>query len=286
VQQPVNLASTPEARHPQYGTAVSEQILICSRTGLVLTAWISAGLFGLYVLAFYAGAVVDGAMPRWNENLPGLYAPHNSMGTFGLGMHFAAGGIILALGCIQLIGAIRARFPGLHRWAGRVYVAASLFTGIGGLAFIAARGTIGGPVMSAGFSLYGILTVLCAVQTFRHARARRLALHRAWALRLFALAIGSWLYRMDYGFWLLLTNGAGHTESFSGPFDRFMAFFFYLPNLLMVEILLRGQGRAARPGARLAASAAYLAATGLVLLGTYYFTRFYWGPAILQRLTG
>ena len=263
-----------------------------SRAGLVVAAWISASLFGLYVLAFYAGALIDGAMPRWNENLPGLYTPHSALGTSGIGLHFAAGGIILALGCIQLISAVRERFPTLHHWVGRVYVAASVLAGLGGLAFIAAHGTIGGPVMSAGFSLYGILTVLCALQTFRHARARRLPLHRAWALRLFALAIGSWLYRMDYGFWLLLTHGTGHTGNFHGPFDQVMSFFFYLPNLLLVELLLRSAHGAGQRGARLtvsvrlATAALFAAATGLVLLGTYYFTRFYWGPAILQRFTG
>jgi len=273
-----------ELHRPRAGAAAADRLLQWSSTGLVVTAWASATLFGLYVLAFYAGASLDGVMPRWNENLPGLYTPHRPVGTIGIGLHFAAGGVILALGCIQLIDAVRVRFPRLHRWIGRVYVTASLLAGLGGLAFIAARGTIGGAVMDAGFSLYGVLTVSCAVQTFRHARARRFPVHRAWALRLFALAIGSWLYRMDYGFWLLLTHGAGHTGSFRGPFDQVMAFFFYLPNLLLVEVLLRSQRGTVRPVAKLATTALFTAATGLVLLGTYYFTRFYWGPAILQRL--
>ncbi len=268
---------------PATGATVIDAALICTRTALAVTTWVSAGLFGLYILAFYAGALPNGEMAQWNQNLPGLYEPHSPLATSGLGLHFAAGGVILALGCIQLIGAVRRRLPALHRWIGRVYVTAALLAGIGGLSFIVARGTIGGPLMDIGFGLYGILTVLCAVQTFRYARARMLADHRAWALRLFALAVGSWLYRMDYGFWLLLAHGAGHTRSFHGPFDRVMAFFFYLPNLLLVEILLRSSRAEASPAARLAASSAFAVATGFLLLGTYYFTRFYWGPAILHR---
>ncbi len=257
-----------------------------SRAALVATAWVSAGLFGLYILAFYAGALADRTMTKWNQNLPGLYEPGSLVTTSGIAMHFAAGGIILLLGCIQLIQAVRARFPALHRWVGRVYVAASFLAGLGGLTFIVTRGTIGGPVMDLGFGGYGVLTVLCAIQTYRYGRARQLSRHRAWALRLFALAIGSWLYRMDYGFWLLLAHGAGHLPSFRGWFDHIMAFFFYVPNLLLVELLLRSSGKEAWFGARLAASAAFVAATGFLLLGTYYFTRFYWGPAILQWLAG
>jgi hypothetical protein len=40
----------------------------------------------------------------------------------------------------------------------------------------------------------------------------------------------------------------------------------------------------ATPALRLAAAGALAAATGFLLLGTYYFTKIYWGPAILHRL--
>ena len=269
---------------PQRRRAPLDLLFNYSRATLAATAWVSASLFGLYILAFYAGALADRTMTQWNQNLPGLYAPSSTLTTSGIAVHFAAGGIILLLGCIQLIPAIRSRVPALHRWVGRVYVSASFLAGLGGLTFILTRGTIGGVVMDVGFGGYGMLTILCAIQTYRYARARQLKQHRAWALRLFALAIGSWIYRMDYGFWLLLANGAGHVANFRGWFDYIMAFFFYVPNLLLVEILLRSSHKEAQPGVRLAASAAFVVATGFLLLGTYYFTKLYWGPAILHRL--
>lgn len=34
-------------------------------------------------------------------------------------------------------------------------------------------------------------------------------------------------------------HGLGHTGHFSGPFDIVMAFFFYVPNLLVAELFLR-----------------------------------------------
>ena len=218
---------------------MSATLLRWSGIALVATVWASATLFGLYILAFYAGALAEGDLARWNEVLPRIYERDTPLATASIALHFAAGGLILVLGCIQLINAVRRHFPTVHRWLGRVYVAASMLAGVGGLTFIATKGAIGGTVMDIGFGLYGLLMVLAAVQTLRHARARRMELHRAWAVRLFALAIGSWLYRMDYGFWLLLADGAGHTDTFRGPFDHVMAFFFYLPNLLVAEAFIR-----------------------------------------------
>jgi hypothetical protein len=265
------------------GAALTETAFRWSGTALVCTVWISATLFGLYIVAFYVGALADGQVAKWNQNLPGLFEPHSPAATSALGLHFLAGGVILILGCVQLIGRVRTRWPALHRWLGRIYVSAALLAGLGGLTFILVVGTIGGRIMDVGFGIYGALMVLAAAQTYRYARARSLSLHRAWALRLFALAIGSWLYRMDYGFWLLLGGGRGHTHDFHGPFDHVMAFFFYLPNLLIVEAFIRAQS-AASPKIRLAAAGLFTGATGFLLLGTYYFTKLYWGPAILQRL--
>jgi uncharacterized membrane protein len=253
---------------------------------LVVTVWVSVGLFGAYILAHYAGAVADRDLPAWNAVLPRLYEPSTPAATVAIGLHFLAGGVILVFGCIQLIGALRDRYPALHRALGRVYVTAALLAGIGGLGYILIKGTVGGPVMDVGFAGYGVLMIICAGQAYRHARARRIEGHRAWALRLFALAVGSWLYRMDYGFWLLLSGGLGHTEDFRGPFDRVMAFGFYLPNLLVVEAFLRARRGTASAATRRLAAGVLVGAAGFLVLGTYFFAVELWLPAIASRLTG
>ena len=120
-----------------------------------------------------------------------------------------------------------------------------------------------------------------AAMTLHRARRRELDAHRAWAIRLYALAIGSWLYRMDYGFWLLLTDGLGHADGFSGPFDYFMDFFFYVPNLLVAEAWLR-----ARSSPTLLVRALLVVATGFVLLGTYFFAMELWFPAMADAIGG
>ncbi|GGB83974.1 DUF2306 domain-containing protein [Dyadobacter sediminis] len=273
---------------PQRGshrlTRISSILLNASGKMLVITVWTSAALFGMYILAFYAAALYEDDMQRWNKVLPGLYNRNSLAATSGIGFHFAAGGIILVLGSIQLIEKVRLRFPAVHRWIGRIYIVASLLAAAGGIAFIVLKGTIGGTAMDIGFGLYGALMFVAAIQTFRYAVTKRLELHRAWALRLYALAIGSWLYRMDYGFWLLLTDGLGHTPHFTGPFDTVMFFFFYIPNLIVAEAFIRARKYNASALLRISASFLLFLATAFIMVGTYFFTIYYWGPAILKWL--
>jgi hypothetical protein len=99
--------------------------------------------------------------------------------------------------------------------------------------------------MDIGFALYGLLLLLAALQTIRHARARRFALHQTWALRLFWLALASWLYRVHYGLWYLATDGLWSNPQFTGGFDLVQNFAFYLPYLLGVEVYLK---RRSNPG--------------------------------------
>ena len=258
-------------------------VLRWSVIGLVASSWLSAAVFGAYILAFYIFAI-PAHLSSWNDNLPGLYEKGNTSALIAMSTHLLAGAIILVLGPIQLMSSVRQRWPALHSWLGRVYVLTAGVAGLGGLGFILTEGTIGGPVMNAGFGLYGILVTLAAIETYRHARALRFETHRAWAIRLFALAVGSWLYRMDYGFWLIAAHRLGHTSNFHGPFDVVMSFFFYVPNLIVAELFLRAERLPSNFGLRFSAGTCLNVASLIVLIGTYYFTRFYWGPAILNSL--
>lgn len=262
----------------------SAALLRRSVQALAGTAWLSSAIFAASIIALFMGAIPAGTPEDWNDSLPRLYVPHSTAGNVGIGLHFALGAVLLLLGPIQLMGSVRNRWPRFHRWTGWVYASAAVITGLGGLTFIVARGTIGGPVMSIGFGLYGALMVLAAVMTVRHAVARRLDAHRAWAIRLFSLAIGSWLYRMYYGFWFLFFGRIGHTKSFDGPLDAVMIFWFYVPNLILAEMFIRARRDTAPGWARTGAATALLGATAFLLLATYFFTAKTWGPIVLWRM--
>ena len=266
----------------------SARLVTLAGQGLAALTWLSASLFGLYILVFYALALVTGDLVRWNRVLP-LYdpgMPGAEAAHAGIGLHFLGGGLILVLGSVQFVPWIRERAPAVHRWTGRLYVLACLAAAVGGLVFIALHGTIGGLVMDVGFAIYGGLMLAAAVFTARHAMARRLGPHRAWAVRLYALAIGSWLYRMGYGFWLLLADGAGHTDAFDGWFDVVMDFAFFVPNLLVAELWLRAGGASWGESANVAVGSLFVVAMAVVALGTWFFTTELWGPAMISVLAG
>jgi hypothetical protein len=262
------------------------RVLHVAILGLTAVVWISAGLFALYVLARYIGAIGDGRLVAWNRDLPRLYEPHMPLATTGMGIHFLGGIILLLLGPMQFVQAIRDHAPAAHRWIGRLYATAALLAGIGGLVFIALKGTVGGMPMNIGFAIYGVLTMLAAVMTPIYACRRQHVAHRAWAIRLFVLVIGSWLFRMDYGLWLPLMHRLGHTGNFDGPFDVFMDFFFFIPNLIVAEIIIRTPKFRVPMVLRAIAVAGLSICSIILAFSTYYFTRFHWGEDILTRLHG
>jgi len=198
-------------------------------------------LLSFLTLGFAWHAVSTGAsgLVSPSESLGRLYgrlAPHANT---AIALHMISGAVITVAAPLQVITALRVRWPGLHRAVGYVLITVSIFTAVTGVIYIASRGTIGGPVMTMGFTLYAVLMALAAIQTLRFARAKAFVAHRRWALRLFVLAIGSWLYRVHYGVWYALTGGVGSEPDFSGLFDQVQVFAFYLPYLLLLEVFLR-----------------------------------------------
>jgi uncharacterized membrane protein len=245
-----------------------KSILNVTATLLISAVWISCILFALKIFVYYGGDILAGKPEDWNKGLPGLYDKKYPISNSGIGFHFLAGAIILTLGSIQLVEGIRNRFINFHRWVGRVYVIACIIAAIGGLMFIFLKGTIGGPVMNIGFAGYGIIMLICAILTIKFARAGQIENHRAWAIRLYAMAIASWLYRQQYGLVYMLGLDWPQ-QDFRGLFDYFMNFLFYIPNLLVAEFFIRSTYKKFPKWALYTGSVFLLSAT--VLLGVIAF---------------
>lgn len=172
-----------------------------------------------------------------------IYTPGGAFANLAVFSHMVLGALIMVLAPLQMIGRLRSRYPLAHRMAGRVVVVGSIITAVGGLTYIALRGTVAGPGMDAGFALYGGLMLVAALQVVRLARAGEVDGHRRWALRLFVLVMGSLIYRLHYTLWFILTDGLWSTENLDGPFDQVQYFAFYLPYLAILELRLRRQTR-------------------------------------------
>ena len=155
-----------------------------------------------------------------------------------LDVHVAGAATALLVGSFQFLGGLRARRPGLHRALGRIYVAGCLAGGVGGL--VLAFGSTAGPIATAGFGLLAVAWMVTTAQAWRLAMARRIAEHRTWMIRSFALTFAAVTLRLYLP--LAAMSGAHFFDAY-----RAISFLCWVPNLVLAEAWL-----AARPGRDLA----------------------------------
>src|SRR3546814_13659589 len=87
--------------------AKASALLRRASLALVATVWASGILFGAYILLFFGGSALGGLTARWNDALQGLHDPALPSAVIAIGFHFVAGGILLLLGPVQLLGPLR-----------------------------------------------------------------------------------------------------------------------------------------------------------------------------------
>lgn len=207
-----------------------------------VAALVGLGIFGGYILLRGTGATTSN-FEQWKGLLSGVATLSASdwIASVGIGMHYFMGSVLVLAWPILFSARIRARHRVVHRWTGRVYVTAGILAGIGGLSFIFAHHN--GSAPHTAFALWGAVMMLSAVMAFVHARAKRFDLHRAWAIRLFAMVLGSWVFDLEYQAWNDLTGGIATNKDGNGWFDYAILYLFFVPNLLVAEFFIRNQHR-------------------------------------------
>lgn len=202
-------------------------------------------LFVVYLMLLYGRAALRGDWAVLNKVMPHGYVPGDAVGNLAIALHIALATYITVAGLIQLLPQVRARMPALHRWNGRVYLVCVSTACIAGLYMVWVRGSVGDLPQHLGISLDAVAVLLCAGMTVRHAIARRIAIHRRWALRLFMVANAVWFFRVGLMFWVLLNQGPAGFDphTFTGPALTFISFADVLLPLAAVEIYLRAQER-------------------------------------------
>jgi hypothetical protein len=200
-----------------------------SRTNKVfwgLMAFSSVGL-ALYSYRYFGGT------SQWASNMVG-----NVLAKPWLWLHIAGAATALLVAPVQLLPWIRKGYPQIHRITGRFYVIGCLAGGAGG--FIVAFGSTAGPIATAGFALLAPTWIFVNVQGWRAAVARRFADHRQWMLRSFSLTFAAVTLR------LYLAIGMAAGLPFMDVY-RATAWISWLPNLILMELYLRGAFRRRSP---------------------------------------
>ena len=207
----------------------------------MLHVWVFSVIFAVYILVYYGYSLMSSQPEAWNSLLGALYRQGEWIPNIGIALHFLSGAIILVIGPFQLFGSLRKKYPDLHKITGKVYTLCAIMLGVGGLLYILIRGTSGGLWMNIGFGLSGVLTIWFAIMTAYYGIKRQPKLHRPWALRLFCVCIGPFLYRIEYALWAVINGGVlvGHNQTWDGWFDLVMNFGYYVPNLILCELYIR-----------------------------------------------
>ncbi len=209
-----------------------------------IATYVGFGLFGAYIVLRASGATAKN-FGQWQALLAGRPMPTVSdwISNVGIGLHFLMGAVLVLAWPILLSARIRSRHRAVHRWTGRIYVSAGFLAGAGGLSFLLTRGTESW-ASGIAFGLWGAVMMVCAVMAYLNARAKRFDRHRAWAIRLFATVLGSWLFDVEIQAWKDLAGGIGmNADGVSGPVDLAILYLFFVPNLLVAEFFIRNRHR-------------------------------------------
>ena len=208
-----------------------------------VTAAIGHWIFLSYILAvFFPPIAQEGLQGLEGLHLPSGFREGDTFGNLAAVSHVLLAAVIIGGGPLQLIPAVRARFPVYHHWLGRSYLIAAVTSAAVGLYLVWTRDTVGNLVNDIGISIDGVLIIVFAVMAVRYAMAIKIKQHRRWALRLFMAASAVWFFRVGLMGWVLLTGGAGMDfDSFTGPAIYALTFAQYLLPLAMLEWYFRCQ---------------------------------------------
>jgi uncharacterized membrane protein len=112
-------------------------------------------------------------------------------------LHVVLGGVYLALAPFQFVRRIRSRHPAYHRRAGRLLVAIGVVVGSTAL-FMGLVIPFSGWPEQVVIGLFGGLFLLALVKGLVLVRAGRVALHREWMMRAFAIGLSIATVRMIF----------------------------------------------------------------------------------------
>ena len=78
----------------------------------------------------------------------------------------------------------------------------------------------------------------------------------------------------------------GHKDDFHGPVDKVMVFFFWIPNLIVVQLLWWARQKQASKSAKWLAVLALIMANVFLCLGSFFFIVVVWWPMIAGQFGG
>ena len=252
--------------------------------GFAAAAWCAVAvagqlMFAAYVLRVYGRALIAGRPELWNKTMPHAWLPGDLVGNTAAAGHLLLAVVVMLLGALQLVPALRRRAPSVHRWSGRVFVVAAMAMAVSGAYMLFVLPPIGDRGSQWPIGVNAVLILAFAGLAWRDALARRFDQHRRWALRLYLVVSGVWFFRIGLMAWIIANRGpAGFDpKTFTGPAITTLAIAQWALPLLVLEPYLRVRANGG-PRARLAMAAVLALATLLTAFGIGCATAAMWLP--------
>jgi hypothetical protein len=164
------------------GSAVRERKIIRRLwIGLILLCLIGAAAATRRIVALASAPVASGSPAA------GLDREFAAEAQLTL-LHIVPSLLFVLLVPLQFVSRLRRRYPRVHRSTGRVIVVLGAVLGLAALRLSAHP--VGGLVEASATTLFGVCFLFCLGKAWLHIRNRRVALHREWAIRMTAIALG------------------------------------------------------------------------------------------------
>lgn len=195
-------------------------------------------IFALYIFGLYGVNGLAGDFEKWNLQTPHGYVTNNVLGNVFFGIHVILAGVITVGGPLQIMPAVRNRYPRFHRINGRIYIFAAFIISFAGLYLSWIRGSVGGLTGSVFISINAVFIMIAAFYTILNATRREFLKHRKWAIRLFLCMSGVWFFRVFLMLWLTIHQKpvGFDPETFQGPALNMLYVCSYILPLVFVEL--------------------------------------------------
>jgi uncharacterized membrane protein len=153
-----------------------------------------------------------------------------------LGVHVLSGILALLAAPFQLVGALRRRFPPVHRFLGAVYIASVIALGITGLVLAPTAYT--GLVAVLGFTCLDAAMLYTTWTAVRKVVAGEVEEHRRWIIRSYSLILAGVMLRLMTFTHATLTALGLTSLSFETAYAA-ISWLCWVPNLLLALWITR-----------------------------------------------
>ncbi|WP_030018994.1 DUF2306 domain-containing protein, partial [Streptomyces monomycini] len=145
----------------------------------------AVAIAGYSVPAYLAGDPTQSRLPL---------NPDVALHYLTIALHALPAGLVLLLGPVQFVPALRDKYRAMHRIVGRVYMVSVVFASVA--AVLAATFSVNGFSAQVAFYLLTAAWLYSLAQAYRTIRRGQVRLHRIWMIRNYALSFAAVVLRV------------------------------------------------------------------------------------------